>query len=51
MIYRGCAIPIAWIILPATAQGAWQPHWLALFAGLQDSIAADWTVIVLADRG
>ena len=51
VIYRGCAIPIAWIILPATAQGAWQPHWRALFAGLQDSIAADWTVIVLADRG
>ena len=51
VVYRGCAIPIAWIILPATEKGAWKPHWLALFQGLQDSIAADWTVLVLADRG
>ena len=51
VVYRGCAIPVAWVILPATEKGAWKPHWLALFQRLQGSIAADWTVIVLADRG
>ena len=51
VVYRGCAIPVAWVILPATAKGAWKAHWLALFEHLQGSIAADWTVIVLADRG
>lgn len=51
VVYRGCAIPVAWVILPATAKGAWKAHWLDLFQHLQGSIAADWTVIVLADRG
>jgi hypothetical protein len=22
VVYRGCAIPVAWVILPATAKGA-----------------------------
>jgi hypothetical protein len=51
IVYRGCAIPVAWAMLPATAQGSWRPHWLALFEGLRDSIPQEWLVIVLADRG
>jgi hypothetical protein len=51
VLYRGCAIPVAWIILPAAVKAAWQPHWLALLADVQDTVPADWTVIVLADRG
>ena len=51
VVYRGCAIPVAWVILPATEKGAWKAHWLALFQRLQDSIPHDWTVLVLADRG
>lgn len=51
VVYRGCAIPVAWVIVPAMAKSAWKPHWLALFQRLQGSIAPDWTVIVLADRG
>jgi len=51
ILYRGCAIPVAWKVLPATKPGAWRPHWLALFEHLRGSIPADWTVIVLADRG
>jgi hypothetical protein len=51
VVYRGCAIPIAWVVLPAATKGAWKEHWLALFQHLQGSIPADWTVIVLADRG
>lgn len=51
VVYRGCAIPIAWILLPAAMPGAWKEHWLALFEHLRGSIPKDWTVIVLADRG
>jgi hypothetical protein len=51
IVYRGCAIPVAWVILPGNAKGAWKTHWLQLLQGLCGSIDADWTVIVLADRG
>jgi hypothetical protein len=51
VVYRGCAIPIAWKIVTATKKGAWRPHWIALFDALQSSVPADWTVLVLADRG
>ena len=51
IVYRGCAIPVAWVVLPATTPGSWQPHWLALFEHLRASVPGDWTVIVLADRG
>ena len=33
VVYRGCAIPVAWAILPATAKGAWKAPWLALPVG------------------
>jgi len=51
VVVRGCAIPVAWRIVEATKPGAWRPHWAALFRHLQGSVPADWTVIVLADRG
>ena len=51
VVYRGCAIPVAWVVLPACTKGAWKPHWLHLFDLLTDVIPSDWTVIVLADRG
>jgi hypothetical protein len=51
VVYRGCAIPVAWTIGAATRKGAWRPHWEALFDHLQGSVPADWTVLVLADRG
>lgn len=51
VLYRGCAIPVAWVVVAATGKGAWKPHWLALFSHLQGSVPSDWTVIVLADRG
>lgn len=51
IVYRGCAIPIAWKVLPGNEKGAWKPHWLALLGDVKDSIPADWLVIVLADRG
>lgn len=51
VVYRGCAIPVAWTVVSALTKGAWRPHWEALFTHLQDSVPADWTVLVLADRG
>jgi hypothetical protein len=51
VVVRGCAIPVAWRVVEATRAGAWRPHWEALFGSLQGSVPADWTVIVLADRG
>ena len=51
VLYRGCAIPVAWVVVPATTPGAWKPHWLRLVALLEASVPATWTVLVLADRG
>ena len=51
VVYRGCAIPVAWRVLGATTKGAWQPHWEYLLETLQPSLPAGWFVIVLADRG
>lgn len=51
IVYRGCAIPVAWEIVSATAKGEWQKHWLEMLNELDKSIPPDWTVIVMADRG
>lgn len=51
VLYSGCAIPIAWHVLPANRSGAWKPHWLALLAHFRGCLPADWQVLVLADRG
>ena len=47
VLYRGCAIPVAWVILPAGATHAWRREWLRL----RPAMPQGWTVIVLADRG
>lgn len=66
VLYRGCAIPVAWAIVPAGQKGAWRPVWerllLALRTGGVPSRAVpgrgpagvprrDLAVLVLADRG
>ncbi len=51
VVYRGCAIPIAWRVLPAIEKGSWKGVWLDLFSPFQGVIPKDWTVIVMADRG
>jgi len=51
VLYRRCAIPVAWKVLPATAKGAWKPHWLALLQTLHGVVPAHWLVVMLADRG
>ncbi|MEG4112951.1 MULTISPECIES: hypothetical protein [unclassified Microcoleus] len=51
VLYRGCAIPVAWKIVEATAKGAWQPYWLQLLDVFMGCIPSNWKVIVAADRG
>src|SRR5438132_4571750 len=51
VLYRGCAIPVAWKVLRGGEKGPWEPYWKALFTCLQASVPKEWTVIVLADRG
>ena len=29
VLYRGCAIPVAWKVVRAGEKGAWEPHWKA----------------------
>lgn len=51
VLYRGCAVPVAWKILSATEKHPWKPEWLALLKHFKSTIPPDWVVIVLADRG
>ena len=51
VVYRGCAIPVGWIILPAGEKHAWKHEWLRLLRRLRPAIPPALTVIVLADRG
>src|SRR6266567_3507068 len=51
VLYRGCAVPLAWRILPALEKHPWKGEWLALLKDLRRQLPQDWTVIVLTDRG
>jgi hypothetical protein len=51
VVYRGCAIPVAWHVLRANRPEAWRPHWERLLAALAGAVPGDWQVLVLADRG
>jgi hypothetical protein len=51
VVYRGCAIPVAWAIVVAGEKHAWRPEWERLLGLLHAAVPADKTVIVLADRG
>jgi hypothetical protein len=51
VLYRGCAIPVAWQVLPGNRPGAWVPPILALLARLAPAVPADRTVLVQTDRG
>lgn len=51
VLYRGNALPIAWILLPAGISGAWKQHWLARVRHLHGRLPPSWTIVVMADRG
>jgi Transposase DDE domain len=51
VVYRGCAIPVAWAILPANTKGSWKRPWLKLLRRFHGALPKGWSVVVLADRG
>jgi hypothetical protein len=51
VLYRSCAIPIAWKVVKGTERGSWKPYWQQLFQSLRDIVPQDYLVIVSADRG
>jgi hypothetical protein len=51
LVYRRCAIPLTWTVLPGNTPEAWQPHWERMLGQLAASIGDDRFVLVLTDRG
>ena len=51
VVYRGCAVPVAWAVLPGNEPGAWNPHWIRLLGALAAALDPTWRVVVLSDRG
>ena len=51
VLYRGCAVPVAWKVLRANKKHSWEPEWKKLLRNFREVVPADWNVIVLADRG
>jgi hypothetical protein len=51
VVYRGCALPVAWTVLPATEQHAWRREWLRMLRQGRAAVPRHYFVIVLADRG
>jgi DDE family transposase len=51
VVYRGCAIPVAWAVLPATEKHAWREEWLRMLRQVRAVVPRRFFVIVLADRG
>ena len=42
VVYRGCAIPVAWVVLPAHTKHAWRREWLRLVRRLRPAIPRGW---------
>jgi hypothetical protein len=51
VVYRGCAVPVAWAVLPGGQPGEWHPHWCALLRRVAAALGSGWDVVVLTDRG
>ena len=51
VVYRGCAIPVAWRIHHANRRGSWMDPIVELLRELAPAVPREMTVIVLCDRG
>lgn len=51
VLYRGSAIPVAWVVLPHRGQDAWVPHLERLLTTLAPAVPTTMTVLVMTDRG
>ena len=51
VLYRSCAIPVAWHVLPANRPGEWIAPVVELLKLLSSAMPKDKTVVVMCDRG
>jgi len=51
VLYRGCAIPVAWTVLPAGEKRGWRREWLRMLRQVRSAVPRRFFVIVVADRG
>jgi len=51
VVYRGCAVPVAWAVLRGNTPGAGHPHWVDLLTRVRDALGPGWEVVVRTDRG
>lgn len=51
VVYRGCAIPVAWRVLRSNEKGEWHPIWVHLLETLSPAFPVNGQVLVLCDRG
>ncbi len=51
VLYRGCAILVAWTVLPAGEKHAWRREWLRMLRQVRAAVPRRFFVLVLADRG
>jgi Transposase DDE domain len=51
VLYRGCAIPVAWHVTPGPGRGPWIAPLQTLLAQLAPAVPDGLTVLVLTDRG
>ena len=50
VLYRRCAIPVAWKVVNGKRKGSWKPHWQELYRSLTAVVPDNYFVIVSADR-
>jgi|SRR5579884_920547 len=51
VLYRSCAVPVAWTVLEGGEPGAWEPHWERMPSDLAAMVPPGWQVLVTTDRG
>ena len=51
VVYRSCAIPVAWTITKGNAKGGWNRHWFRMLRLIRPGVPSHYTVIALTDRG
>lgn len=51
VLYRSCAVPVMWTVLPGNEPGAWEPHWERMLKELATLVPPGYQVLVLTDRG
>src|SRR5262249_61246461 len=51
VVYRGCAIPVAWVVWPANTTHAWRREWLRRLRRLRPAISPPRAGLGLGGRG